>query len=119
MSGEKVGWGWFFDSVTGWALRRKKFTFPDDPDPGCGYGPFKTGAWDPFYMPCYIHDRDFGERSLSLEETERRFIRNVRRVILAARGPRRAVYWFWGYSYIGLVKLIGPSIFKEDSSCEK
>lgn len=87
---------------------------PDDPIPGCGYHIFKTGKSDPFYIPCTIHDIDYGTKRIPQKEADQKFSKNVRRVILAHRGISRALLYVWGYTYIGIVKLTGKYFYDSE-----
>jgi hypothetical protein len=86
-------------------------SFPDDPVPGCGYGPFRTGPADPFFLACEIHDKDYGERLITRNEADAKFIRNMRRIVLSFRGPARLLLWARMYAYIGIVKAAGPLFY--------
>lgn len=43
----------WFRRLLGWAV-------PEDPEPGCGYGPFKLPMEHEFTRACNLHDYDFG-----------------------------------------------------------
>lgn len=44
-----------------WLGRMLRHLVPEDPNPGCGYGPFKLPLGHPFTRGCNLHDYDFGE----------------------------------------------------------
>ena len=82
---------------------------PDDKEPGCGYGLFKTGEDDPLLRACDVHDARYGQHEVGKEfepysqaRADREFLNNSLRLaggskILKARA----------YIYYGLIRTFG------------
>lgn len=88
---------------------QRKSLFPDDPNPACGYGPFRTGADDPFLRSCVVHDLRYGQHDTGEElepytrsRADREFLDNM----LRQSGDSLALK-VRAYVYYGLVRSLG------------